>query len=291
MKYSILGSGSKANSYIFYNDNSSCIIDNGYSFTEFSRRCISLQYELDKIKFILVTHTHKDHISGVKTCAKKLKIPIYIHKDSEYDQYFKNEKIELRLIETNKIYQNNFFSFIAFSTSHDANASVSYSLNFNNTTFTIITDTGVITKEMVYYAKNSDILFPEANYNPQMLKEGPYPIHLKKRIESCQGHLSNINAINFLNYLSKKDSKIKLVYFCHLSEVNNSPQVLQEDILRNAKFNFKYVICPRNQIVDGVDIYQDIKSKNLSDNNSNAIYSENFKNIFKFKNSKEDLLF
>lgn len=290
MKYSILGSGSKANSYLFSNALSSCILDNGYSYNEFSKRAKSLNYDLTKFKFILVTHTHKDHISGVKVSAKKLKIPIYIHKNSDYFEYFKKEKLEIRLIETNKIYSYNSFSFIAFKTSHDAPASVSYSINFDNTTFTVITDTGYITKEMIYYAKNSDVLFLEANYNPQMLKEGPYPLYLKKRIESDKGHLSNINAINFLNYLSKKNSRIKIVYFCHLSEINNNPEILKKDILVNGKFDFNYIICPRNQIQDGITIFDNNKS-NANSNNIAQENSKTLKNISNLDILEDNLLF
>jgi phosphoribosyl 1,2-cyclic phosphodiesterase len=290
MKYSILGSGSKANCYLFSNTSSSCILDNGYSFNEFSKRAKSLNYDLTKFKFILVTHTHKDHISGVKVSAKKLKIPVYIHKNSDYQEYFNKEKIDIRLIETNKIYSNNLFSFIAFETSHDATASVSYSINFENTTFTVITDTGHITKEMIYYAKNSDVLFLEANYNPQMLKEGPYPLYLKKRIESNKGHLSNLNAINFLNYLSKNNCRIKIVYFCHLSEINNSPEILKKDILINGKFDFNYVICPRNQIQDGINIFENAKS-NSDSKKINQESINNLKNISGFDKLEDNLLF
>lgn len=254
MKYAILGSGSKANSYIFSNSTSSFILDNGYSFYQFSERAKKLDFDIKKIKFILVTHTHQDHIAGVKTCAKKLKIPIYINQDSDYLNYFNKEKLEIRLIETGKIYKHDCFSFLAFNTSHDSKGSVSYSINFEGFTFTVITDTGKITNKMTYLAKNSDILFLEANYNETMLIEGPYPLYLKQRIQSDKGHLSNLNAINFLNYLSEEKSKIKLVYFCHMSEVNNNLQILKDDIERYGRFKFKYFICPRNELQNGINI-------------------------------------
>ncbi len=254
MNYAILGSGSKANCYIFSNKSSSFIVDNGYSFQQLMQRSKMLNFELTNLQFILVTHTHKDHIAGVRTCAKRLKIPVYINHDSNYEQYLK-DKIDIRFIEVNKLYKHDSFLFIPFATSHDAKGSVSYSINFDDVTFTIITDTGKITKQMAHYALNSDVLFLEANYNPKMLKDGPYPLELKKRIDSTKGHLSNIDAINFLNFLATKNSKIKIVYLCHLSEINNSPEILLQDIKEHAKFNFKYVICPRDQVQKGYEIF------------------------------------
>jgi len=283
-KFAVLGSGSKANSYVFSNNYSSCIIDNGYSFYQFTERAKSLEFDLNKFKFILVTHTHNDHINGVRVCAKKLKIPIYIHKDSDYLEYFKidkqKEKLDIRLIESDILYKHESFSFIAFETSHDAKASVSYSLNFNNITFTIITDTGKISKKMFYYAKNSDVLFLEANYNPQKLIDGPYPLYLKERIKSENGHLSNIESIKFLNFLSNQETKIKHVYFCHLSEINNSPEILKEDIIKYGNFKFPYIICPRNHMQMG----KEIDDFNLL--KSNIVNIEEVFNHF-----KENLLF
>ncbi|MFN3411714.1 MAG: MBL fold metallo-hydrolase [Exilispira sp.] len=284
MKYAILGSGSKANSYVFSNGNASCIVDNGYSFTEFLSRNKSLNFEIDKFKFILVTHTHKDHINGVKTCAKKLKIPIFIHKNSDYLQYFNKERLDIRPIETNKIYKCDSFSFISFETFHDAKGSISYSLNFDNTTFTIITDTGKISRQMIKYARYSDILFLEANYNIDALNNGPYPYHLKKRIKSNYGHLSNIKSIEFLNFLSSKDSKIKLVYFCHLSDVNNSIKLLEQDISKYGQFNFNYIICPRNQIQIGIDL----KTINQLVSNNIDLFQKNIDNNYKDNNNIDD---
>ncbi len=266
MNYAILGSGSKANSFIFSNDISSCLVDNGYSFYQLTDRLNRLNFDLKKIKFILVTHTHKDHIDGVKICAKKLKIPIYINKDSDYLEFFKKSSLEIRPIELDKTYKFDKFSFVAFETSHDAKGSCSYSINFDGLTFTIITDTGKITKNMVYYASISDVLFLEANYNPLMLKSGPYPIYLKKRIESIKGHLSNIDAINFLNFLSKSKNKIKIVYLCHMSEVNNTPQVLMNDIKIHGKFNFNFVICPRDSIHYGIKLVNNFENNKIAEN-------------------------
>ena len=63
----------------------------------------------------------------------------------------------------------------------------------------LITDTGKVSNEMHSIALGADILLLEANYNEQMLKTGPYPIHIKRRIRSDVGHLSNYNAAEFIN--------------------------------------------------------------------------------------------
>ena len=85
----------------------------------------------------------------------------------------------------------------------------------------VITDTGEYSPRMLELASTVDILFLEANYNDDMLRNGPYPMALKDRILSIRGHLSNKDAAFFLNTLKKEYKPVlKHVYFCHLSENN-----------------------------------------------------------------------
>ena len=61
----------------------------------------------------------------------------------------------------------------------------------------------------------------EFNYDPTMLSEGPYPLFLKQRIHSREGHLSNEQAGELLETVSHNN--LKCVVLAHLSETNNDP--------------------------------------------------------------------
>ncbi|HPB47929.1 MAG TPA: MBL fold metallo-hydrolase [Exilispira sp.] len=285
MKYAVIGSGSKANSYIFSHDKFSCLIDNGYSFVELQNRLSRINIDIGTIKFILLTHTHADHIHGVKTTARKLKIPVFVNKEIDISAYLPSDKIDLRFIEKEKTYRFGPFYFLPFETYHDATGSLSYSLKIADMTFTVITDTGKVSNTMFNIAKKSDILFLEANYNKNMLKTGPYPKMLKERIESPYGHLSNSDAIDFLNNLFKGESKLKLVYFCHLSEVNNNPEVLEEEIISNGTFNIPYIICPRDKFQEGFNPI------NLEINENLDNYKKPYNYITNARSRKDVLLF
>jgi phosphoribosyl 1,2-cyclic phosphodiesterase len=52
-----------------------------------------------------------------------------------------------------------------------------------------------------------------------MLENGPYPLHLKKRIKGPEGHLSNQQAGELLGAVAHKD--LQRVVLAHLSETNN----------------------------------------------------------------------
>jgi phosphoribosyl 1,2-cyclic phosphodiesterase len=159
-------------------------------------------------------------------------------------------------VEPGKEYNFGKLNFSVFPISHDSEGSVSYSFNFNGYTFTIITDTGKILKDMEQYAINADILFLEANYCPQMLADGPYPLYLKKRIESDEGHLSNDDAVEFLSRIYKlMQIKNRMTYLCHMSDTNNCYEKLENVIrLFNMPETFRYRICRKGELVEGLPL-------------------------------------
>ncbi len=154
-------------------------------------------------------------------------------------------------IEPGQTFSKGGFSFSAFSTFHDAEYSISYHFSIGPVTFTLITDTGFLSRQMYDLACVSDVLFLEANYDETMLREGLYHPDLKKRILSSTGHLSNRDALFFLNQVDENPvSRLKEVYFCHLSSNNNSPEVLEEEINTHLTWPGKWVICPKGEMVN-----------------------------------------
>ena len=64
----------------------------------------------------------------------------------------------------------------------------------------------------------------EANHDPELLHNGPYPLPLKQRIRSRHGHLSNAESCELLQNLHH--GALQIVLFAHLSEVNNHPELV-----------------------------------------------------------------
>lgn len=246
-RYGVIGSGSKANSYIFSYNDFSIVIDNGFSLRQFKLRAAELGFDLDHIKFIFLTHSHSDHVKGVERLSSAYDIPVVVHQRITGQSFLKGCKNLLHIIEE-KEYVLEDFSFLPFKTYHDAAHSLGYHFTLGDHTVTIITDTGKTSEKMEELAARSDILFVEANYCDQALADGPYPYFLKQRISSVKGHLSNRAAIEFVNNVtSAPDSQIRKVHFCHMSENNNSNEILQRDIDECLTWNGEYVICGHNE--------------------------------------------
>lgn len=252
IKYAILGTGSKANSYIFECEGESYVVDNGFSLREFERRAREFNFDPALIKMIFVTHLHTDHIKGVELLAAKYNIPVGCHSEINANEVFRKKPVKIISLEHGEKYEFGNLKIIPFKTNHDSEGATGYTLHLHGHTFTIITDTGEIFDEMYRYAFHSKVLFLESNYSDEMLEFGPYPSHLKQRIRSTHGHLSNYDAANFMKHISEMDKvSIKKIYLCHLSENNNTPEVAQEEIASIYKGSIPYSICQRDVPVMG----------------------------------------
>ncbi len=248
IKYAVLGSGSSANAYIFQKGDFSFVIDNGFSLKEFSRRASVAGFNLSKVKFIFLTHTHGDHFNGVGTLSRKYKIPVVVHHqlpDSDFNKMRPYSRLD---IVPGEEYKFDLLTFTPFSTSHDTCCSLGFYFSLGDATFMLLTDTGIITEEMHRYAKKTETLFLEANYSEELLSSGPYPQFLKNRISSDHGHLSNYDAIEFLNTM--EGSMLKKIFLCHLSGTNNTPDQVKYDLSSKLNWDSNIQICSKGEIYE-----------------------------------------
>lgn len=247
--YAVLGSGSKANSYIFSDSNITILIDNGFSCAQAIKRINEAGFNPTEINYIFVTHGHSDHTKGVPLLSQRFRIPVYVHPEVSFGEKRCYHRTPLL---PHEIHTDSSFSISSFPSSHDSPGCVGYFFTLGGKKVVIITDTGITTKKMLELARKSDILFLEANYCSQMLRDGSYPVFLKQRIESSQGHLSNLDSVEFLNsVLEGAVCQLKKVYFCHLSETNNTPERLQYYLEMYYKGTIPYTICPKNLLIKG----------------------------------------
>ena len=233
-----LFSGSSGNcTYIRYGDDE-ILVDAGVSCKQIQSALLSIGSDLSKIKGILITHEHTDHIKGLELISKKYCIPVYINKDSldgiekESTKIMVSAFAEIKnagdTVDIGDIHAD------IFKTPHDAYGSVGFKFSFSDgSTLGYATDIGYITKGIAssLFGCNSVIL--ESNHDIAMLKEGPYPYHLKARIMSDKGHLSNASCAAFLPHLYEHGTR--KVVLAHLSEHNNTPILAYNENLQAIK--------------------------------------------------------
>lgn len=239
LKFLSIGSGSSGNCYYLQTANDALLIDAGVGIRTVKKHLHEYGLSLESVKHIIITHDHADHIKTVGVMSTEYNIPVYATREVHVGiqrNYCVPKKIptdNVKLIEKATRIKIGDFYITPFAVPHDSSGNVGYKIEVDDVTFCLMTDVGHVTEEMQQYIGEADYLVLEANYDSEMLRNGPYPQHLKIRVDGPTGHLSN-NACGeaIANYAT---SKLKHVWLCHLSEENNHPVLAQktvEQILR-----------------------------------------------------------
>lgn len=237
-----LNSGSNANCYYIGTDNEAILVDAGLSCRETERRMKKLQLSLEKVKALFISHEHSDHISGLPGIAKKYQLPVYITPGTLGNGRLPLDASLVNDFKHGKAVFIGEMAITPFRKSHDAADPHSFMVSWKGINTGIITDIGYACKRVIRYFGQCHAAFLESNYCEDMLEKGNYPPHLKKRIRSDEGHLSNAQALElFLHYRSPA---LQLLILSHLSKNNNRPELVEKLFAPHAG-NVKVVVASR----------------------------------------------
>lgn len=240
MRVKVLSSGSKGNTTYIDCNGTKIIIDMGNSCKYVVDKLKGLRIEAKDIDAILITHTHVDHIKGLKVFCHKYGTKIYITEEMRKDL----EYIDNYSIIDNSNFDIGNLSIDVIKTSHDADGSVGYVINGDGKSIVYVTDTGYINSKYFELLSNRDLYIMESNHDIEMLNNGPYPFKLRQRILGDKGHLSNYDSSRYLS--SFIGNNTKCIVLAHLSEENNTEEIAYNTLLERLESN--------NQIVDKIII-------------------------------------
>jgi phosphoribosyl 1,2-cyclic phosphodiesterase len=219
----VLASGSKGNAIYVSDGDTAILVDAGLSGIEIARRMHAAGLQMESLKAILVSHEHSDHVRGVGVLARRHGLPVYITPDTAAAAASQLGRIdELKHFETGRDFTIHGLIIHPFATSHDAHDPSGFTIAQNGHKIGIATDMGIATGMVKEHLKACSLLVLEANHDPAMLIEGPYPWPLKQRIKSRNGHLSNQDSRDLLAEI--KHDGLCHVILAHLSETNNTPE-------------------------------------------------------------------
>lgn len=237
MKVSVLASGSKGNVSYIETEQTKLLVDLGMTSLYVETKLKKIGVKPSDIDAVVLTHTHSDHINGLKVFCKKYHPKVYLTDKMLKDvkQFFDVDNYEM----INGDFQINDLEVEIIKTSHDVSDSNGYIFTNNNKSITYITDTGYINRKYHEKLKNKNIYIMESNHDVKMLQNGKYPYHLKQRILSDNGHLSNEMSAKYLReFIGNKTEKVILI---HLSHENNDPDIALETLQNILKENNKRI--------------------------------------------------
>ena len=221
-----LASGSSGNSYLISNRNAAILIDAGLSGKQIVERLNSVGADPGRLRGILVSHAHTDHIRGVGVLSRKFKLPVFIN--GKTLQVAKNTLGKLHQIETfntGRAFDYAGFTIHPFSVPHDCADPVGFRISNGTGKVGLATDLGVVTGLVRNLLTGLNAVVLESNHDPAMLRDGPYPWELKQRVRSRLGHLSNEQSAELLESIVNSD--LKAVILAHMSETNNTQELAE----------------------------------------------------------------
>lgn len=250
MALHVLASGSKGNAAVVEDvaSGEGALIDCGVTAKALVERCEQAGFEPLRLRAVLVTHDHSDHVKGLGVAlrclarrARKLDVaweppPVYalpaVRAAAQRTFGEAAEVTEVRTMALGEPLQVGALVFEAFPTSHDAAASCGFRIEHRcGDALGYLTDSGVLTSEAQAALRDVRLLALESNHDEAMLRNGDYPAMLKARVASERGHLSNDQAAEALRGLM--GPRLECVVAMHLSENNNRPSIA-ERTLRSA---------------------------------------------------------
>jgi phosphoribosyl 1,2-cyclic phosphodiesterase len=231
LRVTILASGSSGNCTLLETAQTRLLVDAGLGKKETLRRLAAVERLVDRLDGIVISHEHTDHIGGLAQVLGQWRTTVYLTEATHGEvKRILPESSQKRLDRVEHIRAGRRFivgdiEVSPFSIPHDAADPLAFTFQAKGTKVAIVTDLGYLPELVKHHLRDSDCLILESNHDLEMLKVGPYPWHVKQRVMSRTGHLSNHSVSEFLADVEGFDARARYVVLAHLSENNNNPDV------------------------------------------------------------------
>lgn len=231
-----LGSGSSGNALLVEFDSERILVDAGIGARQLASGLRAAGVALEQISAVLVSHEHVDHVRAIEP-VRRAGANLFCTPGTARgsgladDQYVPISAAEAFAVGSATV--------APIAVSHDAAEPCGFHIVTPGGSVTVVTDTGEAAEAFLTPMCASDLIVVEANHDERMLREGPYPAHLKRRVASKVGHLSNGACGELLKAVLKGAERPPAIWLAHLSETNNRPalavQTVQQALGRSAR--------------------------------------------------------
>jgi phosphoribosyl 1,2-cyclic phosphodiesterase len=224
-----LGSGSAGNALLLRTAGAVLLVDCGVGVRRLLRALDAVGLTMADVDALLISHEHSDHIRelprfiaqgtavlSTRGSARAADVPTRLWQETRADRPLRLADVEV----------------IAIPVCHDAEEPCGFLIRSASGSVTVVTDLGCPSPAAVEAIAESRLVVLEANHDEAMLRGGPYPQHLQRRILSDSGHLSNAGCADLLVRGIRGSTQPPTVWLAHLSQTNNRPHLAKQTVQR-----------------------------------------------------------
>lgn len=224
LRFRVLGSGSGGNATLVESEKARILIDAGLGPRELAERLQSAGVDPASLQAVYLSHEHSDHSKGAASFSRKWGVPLRGTRGTYAAGGFGAQEIAAYdVIVAGSPSRAGELQVTPVEVPHDGAEPVAFVVACNGHRLGHATDLGHLARGVVEAFRECDAVLVESNYDPAMLRNGPYPWSLKERIASPRGHLSNGDVGRYL--AEGLGVACRSVVLAHLSQNNNHSEL------------------------------------------------------------------
>lgn len=224
-----LGSGSSGNCAYLGTRRTGILIDAGVDPETVERTLAANGLSMANVRGVLLTHDHSDHVRFVYKIVRLRRDTGIYCTPKTLSGMLRRHSISRRVKDYHRPIYKEFpfklagMTLTAFDVNHDGTDNCGFFIETaSGQSFAVATDIGSISERVDFYMRKAQYVMLEANYDADMLRNGPYTAFLKSRIAAPNGHLDNIDSAEFAASIAA-EGNLSHIFLCHLSAENNTP--------------------------------------------------------------------
>jgi phosphoribosyl 1,2-cyclic phosphodiesterase len=229
----VLGSGSRGNAVAVEHGGAYLLLDAGFELPELVGRLRAVDIAPADVEHVVLSHGHRDHVIGAAAGARAYGWRIWATLGTLW-HWRALRHVPVQPFEPGEALELAPFRVLTAPTPHDIGESAAVVVEVPATGARIgyCTDLGHAPAAVQAMLRELDVLILEANYDVEMLENGPYRPELRARVAGDQGHLGNLQAAALLSAVAGR--RLRTVVLAHISAHNNTPPLALATVAEHA---------------------------------------------------------
>jgi phosphoribosyl 1,2-cyclic phosphodiesterase len=244
-----LSSGSNGNCIYVETEHAALLFDAGISGIRTAERLAEHGRDIRNVDAVIISHDHSDHVRCAGVLSRKFGLPVHMTGCTHAAAMTYNNLgniADLRYFHADKPLAIKDALIQPHATPHDAAEPLIFTVSSGGRKLGVLTDLGCVFDALGGLLAGLDAVFLESNYDPDMLRDGPYPPFLKARIAGEHGHISNFDSAELVRH--RAGPGLQWVALSHLSETNNTPELAQHTHRHVAGTRRPIYVAPRHAV-------------------------------------------